>query len=537
LQNCALALEERENEVAAEREKVSRLTKDLDTLSLQIRGSQKSANSVDPVNCLDHFKKVKVIYGLLARISKFAVDGTVGEKLTRISKGIDVESIVNDPDADLFKTGGTVPEKYCKRIREATAAYDNVSVELDALLREAINNYEDAKKSVRVYVRIRPGSGAIKDGSSVVLENTTFGPFYDVYDSESTLGLFTGVQSSVTLPVSKWKTDLNKADISGIHSAFSQIESGYSIVLFGYGVSGSGKTHTLLGDEGSPGLLPYALGNLNHVSRIKAKYIFEQGVKKYNSTLGTLSGELIFLVNDVPNLRKFSRSEPEFVQGLPVDVGDLKPSQISPLIKYINDYRREKGRIKKTIFNKESSRTHLYLVFEITFTSGVKGYLTIIDAGGRESVLELYNGYVDTDKPRVPTLTTVLGPTGGPGSLRGYLRDPRESPEETHEVLKESIYINESLNHLVFFLNSRSGKGNVWKLQTNLANWSNDRVYIRPENETQSINTKGNVLVVPVMKWLDTLGGGKSSKFMVMVTLGKNDYDTQRRTLTFASSI
>mgnify|MGYP003862874467 CR=1 FL=1 len=116
---------------------------------------------------------------------------------------------------------------------------------------------------------------------------------------------------------SKTKVDLESIVESsetispGLYSSFKQVENGYSIILFGYGISGTGKTRTLLGTKGIPGVLHYGLDNLQNVSNIKLKYLFEQYSNLVNINFNKMTGKIYNLINKLPQLKDFSKDETE----------------------------------------------------------------------------------------------------------------------------------------------------------------------------------------------------------------------------------
>lgn len=91
-----------------------------------------------------------------------------------------------------------------------------------------INLFEDLLGAVRVYVRIKtPGNVIKSSGNNKYIDvigcgpEAKFGPFFGVFEKDN--------------------TDLFNNDQFGLKSSFDQLMSGYSVVLFGYGASGSGK--------------------------------------------------------------------------------------------------------------------------------------------------------------------------------------------------------------------------------------------------------------------------------------------------------
>jgi hypothetical protein len=297
------------------------------------------------------------------------------------------------------------------------------------------------------------------DCSNVVNVNKkeTFGEFYGIFDDNfSNKDVYTGIQGSGD--ISELNIDTSIVDESaetvspGLYSTFKQVEDGYSIVLFGYGLSGSGKTRLLLGEKNVPGVLHYGLSNLNGVKNIKLKYLFEQYIDKFIPTINKMRGKIINLIREVPQLRKYSIDETkefgEYIDNK-INVNNLHINDINTLTGLLEQYRKSHSRIKQTPNNPVSSRSHLYMVYEITFENNKTGYITIVDTAGRESPIDIYNMFIDTTS-RI-NLTTILGPTGGPEIVKRYLKPEYSSYDssDVYEILKEGFYINETLNHLI----------------------------------------------------------------------------------------
>jgi hypothetical protein len=67
---------------------------------------------------------------------------------------------------------------------------------------------------------------------------------------------------------------------------------------------------------------------------------------------------------------------------------------LSDVVRDITLYRRKRMRIRATSNNPESSRSHLFLTFKLTFQDGRTSYLTAVDMAGRESAADFYSSFV-----------------------------------------------------------------------------------------------------------------------------------------------
>jgi hypothetical protein len=451
---------------------------------------------------------------------------------------------------------------FCQELTNISSYWDsNSSIfkDQDTIL---TNIYEDLIGAVRVYIKIKPVIPAVVSNTVFVEADTknisvdcslvqgvnkkqTFSNFYGVFDeSFSNKEMYTGIKSKNESGSLKVNIDniIEKSNTTspGMYNVFKQVEDGYSVVIFGYGSSGSGKTFTLLGNESVPGLLHYGLTNLRNVQNIKLKYIFEQYISKFNPTLNKMSGTIINLNNEVPQMRNYSTNEEKefssFLNGR-VNLNNIRLEDITLITGLLETYRLSKDRIKKTPNNPVSSRSHMYLVFEITFTNGKIGYITICDTAGRESPLDIYNIFIDQSKRT--SLTTILGPTGGPGAinlksdlLTGY------DKTSVFNILKEGFYINETINHLVYFLNKKNyrktkviGQKGDPSHPDPLSNYQTSRFYVNPVKEEERIDPVNNCLMIPILKFLDALSNKKSTetedyrptKFCMIVCIRKEE--------------
>ena len=416
------------------------------------------------------------------------------------------------------------------------------------------NIYEDLSGSVRVYVKIRPD-----ENNTIRVTDPTnprslevdcpspenpqvFSNFYGVFDQSFTnKDVFTGVKSAepdlgfeqLHIP----NLDTSAGNI-GLYNSFRQVENGYSIIIFGYGLSGSGKTRTLFGDVNNnvPGLIHYALTNLNNVESISIKNIFEQYQSKQNLQEGYLSGKIINLIGKIPpiytnnktyNLPQISE-EQELLQYSIDDYKNISLSslqeQLGGITSILEKHRIEKGRIKETPNNPVSSRSHLFIVFKIYFTNGTTGYLTFVDMAGRESPIDIYETFLD---PQSYSLATFMLNGTNPRLMpmiqnKIYPEFSNYNVGTIHNMLEESFFINESINHMTYFFQKKNNKQNEDKKQLlGLDKYNLSRFYISPkQEELGNINPNKNCLMIPILQYLDNQGKSpqefKPTKFIMM---------------------
>lgn len=508
----------------------------------------------------------------------------VKANITKHIDFLDLEKYIKSQEFQYLKSKATrskVSPQFCTELVNILEYWNENKAEYREQDRLLTNIYEDLSGAVRVYIRIKPLIGkeqksktvsisAIdsKKQRSLILDcsavdniknniKKTFGEFYGIFEESYTnQDVYTGIESSSQIEGLKINVDdiVESSDTisPGLYSTFKQVEDGYSIVLFGYGLSGSGKSFTLLGSNGVPGILHYGLANLSGVSNIKLKYLFEQYYRAVDVNFGKVRGNIHNLIREVPQLRKYAKNETEeFATRIPanIDVNSMRVENIFKLTDVIDEYRSEKGRIKKTPNNPVSSRSHLYLVFEIKFDTGKVGYVTIVDTAGRESPLDIYDTFIDTSKTK---LASVMAPepVGGETNIIKTKRaglDPIYTPKHIYEVLKEGFYINETINHLVYFFNKKNYRNTKVTLQpTDPTKYAVNKYYVNPTSEESSINEANNCLTIPIMKFLDNLSNKNASevdfkptKFIMMCMVRQEERycDQTFETLEFANNV
>ncbi|WIA10900.1 hypothetical protein OEZ85_011065 [Tetradesmus obliquus] len=246
---------------------------------------------------------------------------------------------------------------------------------------ELSNLKEDLLGRVRVYVRQSSagtksggrGTTAVADTNArtVKVGQEEYGPFSGVYSATQT------------------NADMYKLGLSG---TLAQVNSGYSIVMFGYGASGSGKTHTLFGNAGEQGICQLALDDFaKQGASVKLEYAFELYQGSVNMVMQKMTGKVYWLyAQSQASLpawmrdARFTEDQTQAVQQLPTDLsvqGSL--GELSSIITKVRE-KANPMRIKQTAFNAQSSRSHLFLVFKVQMPNQPAGFLTVVDMAGRE---------------------------------------------------------------------------------------------------------------------------------------------------------
>jgi hypothetical protein len=344
-------------------------------------------------------------------------------------------------------------------------------------------NIEEFGK-IKVYVKLKPNpetDGAYTDHNNIIGigynkgeeiddkkikikcdgKEKIYGPFKDIC-SGSNEDLFNMIQDDFT-----WEQIKNKTTI-----------------LFSYGISGSGKSYTMFNsDEKDKGLIFRIFDSNFGYSDIKSKdvgskfevsveEIFEHKIldKGFIDANGT---EVIF--------------KPQNLNGTKSPIKFEKDQNIDEIIKNVTTSRIENGTIKHTPNNPVSSRSHLFIVLKIT-KDGDKGYIVICDSAGRESPLEIARSYY-SDAASPSQIFQILEKSTSAAykikisnippeicredkNCKKYIKsltegkyeyiepkknDPnfdynKEINKYIQDIVKEGFFINESLNHMVKYL-------------------------------------------------------------------------------------
>ena len=179
-----------------------------------------------------------------------------------------------------------------------------------------------------------------------------------------------------------------------------------SILILTYGYSGSGKTFTIFGGSGQPGMLQSILTRLGSGIEIKVKTfeLYGLGVpyefywrKSLKIKHWIYSYSFVNSETPLPNVQKLEIGE--FKKYLQITeenyktyYNKLEKNDITDFSKFtqkIDDYRKVQGRIKQTKNNPASSRSIIVFDFLIII-NGEKIHLVIMDLPGKEKIYETY---------------------------------------------------------------------------------------------------------------------------------------------------
>lgn len=547
-------------------------------------------------DCEETINKLKKIFN-----EQFETIKKIQEKTTDATEK-EIQDTINKIKLKYEELKITIPDSYnindCDTINKI---WNKNNKMFDENKTRLANLSEDILGSVRTFIKIKPledntqTATVTKDGENVtvICNNTShsYGPFYNVFpDTFQNKDVFRGKQITGD-NINDYTVKKDETDEKGLYNTLKQVESGYSIVLFGYGLSGAGKTRTLFGNNETPGLIHYGLANLENVTSITVTNIFELYGKDAKPTTHQCRADIIHLISELPEFKinppideakykDYTKNEnkafaefvnkteptPEFkINGtINIDTNKLQ-STINSLTSTIEKYRIDKKRIKSTPNNPTSSRSHLFIIFKITFQNGKSGYITVIDSAGRERTDDILNQFTKDaiggkatsveflmTNPRPEELieqditdekynTTILQKNGY--YITEKITDNKGKTTITKrydtgsiaDIYREGIYINLTLNHLSYYLKYKSDiKRPIMKL---LDYWVDPRMEFK-----NIIKSKNNVLIIPILNYLNNINkdnNNKPTKFITIVHVRQdNDKCTQTLdTLNFAQQI
>ena len=360
---------------------------------------------------------------------------------------------------------------------------------------------------------------------------------------------------SVYLP----RRDPDLSGLSGFEIKITEIDEGeyYGFTLDGncrFVLGNFTVTHnsyTLLGSGPSlPGVLGLGINYLlPHSKEINLKYAFEHYIGVATPT--SISGTIINLIdNKLPNFSVYKNFYKDNEVPIVMDklnnerisLNGLTPSTVTQLIKVIETHRIEAKRIKSTPNNPQSSRSHLFLVFEVVLKNGNRSFFTIIDSAGRESPDDIRETFISGY-----SLQTAIGLQDIPKDK--LKQGDRYTSKDVIKLLKEGVFINETINHLIWFLNKKAGKTKRDFPKQSTSKYNNEAVYITPKSEYSDDNSfvfkqvaptpNEVILTIPILQFLDNLSEQSPTKFICICNVRQEPkYSNETlATIRFANDI
>jgi hypothetical protein len=179
-----------------------------------------------------------------------------------------------------------------------------------------------------------------------------------------------------------------------------------SIMLITYGYSGVGKTFTIFGTKTSDGVLQSALTNIQQKESIyyRAYEIYGLAVpyKLYwDKKDPSEYYHFIYAYDENANVTEYDSTKMknylDEIKGAPKEkdstfklLSKESLDDFSKIVGDIDDKRKTDGRIKRTINNRESSRSIMVYDFKIKLTNGSFVNFVVMDLPGKEHIVETF---------------------------------------------------------------------------------------------------------------------------------------------------
>lgn len=276
--------------------------------------------------------------------------------------------------------------------------------------------------------------------------------------------MYTGVHGEKTHADQPLQLSDPTSKVQGLHSLFKQLEDGYTVVLFGYGLSGSGKSYTLFGSKNEKGIVQLGMSKFPQNTQVKISAIVELYTSQKTTLAGGVQpvmGKLITLYADkrsagflkpIESKLESENAASEFESYLQKKVID---TDIDELIVKVDDYRVKSARVKATPLNPNSSRSHLVYIWSIVFPNKAMGHLIVMDMAGQEDP-NVYRRLFFANAERLSM--SMFFQSTDEEQLKKQLIDPRNNFTTVKEILREGIFINETIKQLSCFLYRQGGR-------------------------------------------------------------------------------
>jgi len=408
---------------------------------------------------------------------------------------------------------------------------------------------------IKVYIKIKPSEKDIikeeddggylinkffkvnKDEIIKILPDNLFGPFSKVF-----YNIQNGKNSVKNIDVFEKISGSNSSSIdsSDILSLPLHIDNlvGRSTILFGYGISGSGKSWTLIGGKDNKGqiiedgVIQLLIKSMPSDS-IKPYQIFEHCLD-YGSNFINTDGSAPYFEENMMKSKIIT-----FEENLSFDD--------------IEKIRKDRQTIKATPNNPVSSRSHLFIVYKISH-NGKEGYVTFIDSAGKEEPLEIAKQYYTSDRKgndisdaSLPFISKDKKDDKSASFQRFKYPYPdkitdddkkkfySENIDIVKNIIKEGFFINESLAHMIYYftgenLSSSTLFSKVTKAKVNTYSSYDDKeklnIFYKPPEKSKSItklpisNNKDPILITSIFDYLTSLSknkdGSKNFRFIML---------------------
>ena len=287
-----------------------------------------------------------------------------------------------------------------------------------------------------------------KKGLTTTPITVTYSGFYTV----SEIGQVPGYDAEIRLNRVYQDQKANPASLGGM--ALKAAKGG-SVVLFGYGFSGCGKSFTLGIQPGHRGLLQNMVDDLQGLGcTVRMHKVFE------------LYGELQAEKYRVSNFKK-----DKFEQAVGTQIHDFQCAQTAvrtdSVAKDIDNliYPTEPGayrrRTENTINNPVSSRSHLFVVMAVNTANNGTGFLTFVDMGGVENPIQMAASYIrqaDREARDEFVYDKVQSAIFSWSGALDYKAKIHPALEHKQTEMRQGFYISQTLVELQYFFRARLGR-------------------------------------------------------------------------------
>ncbi|THG95584.1 hypothetical protein EW026_g6088 [Hermanssonia centrifuga] len=229
---------------------------------------------------------------------------------------------------------------------------------------------------VKIAARLRPPIyGEINDDGVQVVHNDDDISFISVPNPRDASQIFKFPLTSCYDPLA------NQQDIfeNDVRPMIDVVYSGVTVTVFAYGVTSSGKTHTMQGTKSDPGIIPRA---------VEALFEKQSGLQRYHASLAVSYMEIY--KDEVYDLLVARDNAPK----LPVrenDSGQVFVANLTSLpVESLAERAMKSRSVASTNLNRASSRSHAILTVNVTLTDPVEnktlsGKLNLVDLAGSEN--------------------------------------------------------------------------------------------------------------------------------------------------------
>ena len=310
-----------------------------------------------------------------------ALDDMMGER-TRIEKDAAEEKARFEQLLATMSGEQSDTSRKQKEADERAVEFEKQWVSESKLRKDLHNQLEEMVGNLRVYCRVRPPNSREKEGMmSVEVKGSDMVVVRDHETDRKEDKKFSFTQV--------YKPDSTQEDVfRDCESLMTSVLDGFNVCIFAYGQSGTGKTHTMEGNEEMPGLAPRAVARLFEVmqEREKTGYVkhecFMSMLELYNEQIRDLLGE----TSATPKKYEIHHDAAIgiYVKGLTSTAIDCA-SKARKLTLSGNANRA----VGVTNLNEQSSRSHMivsYICLTTNLRTGKRqvGKLSLVDLAGSE---------------------------------------------------------------------------------------------------------------------------------------------------------